>query len=89
MSSTNWVDPGWVRMLTQSGRRVIAYDNRGHGRSEKLYDPEVYGAPSMAEDGGGCSITSASCSADVIGYSMGARIAAFLTLAHQEPRAER
>ena len=46
----NWVDPGWVRTLTQSGRRVIAYDNRGHGRSDKLYDPDVYGAPLMAED---------------------------------------
>jgi|SRR6185437_5879722 len=59
--AANWVDPGWVRMLTQSGRRVVAYDNRGHGRSEKLYDPDVYGAPLMAETVGGCSTTSVSC----------------------------
>ena len=26
--AANWVDPGWVRTLTQSGRRVIAYDNQ-------------------------------------------------------------
>jgi pimeloyl-ACP methyl ester carboxylesterase len=80
---TNWVDPGWVRMLAQSGRRVIAYDNRGHGRSEKLYDPEVYGAASMAEDARRLLDHLAIAQVDVMGYSMGARIAAFLILAHQ------
>lgn len=80
---TNWVDPGWVRMLAQSGRRVIAYDNRGHGKSEKLYAPEVYGAPSMAEDGRRLLDHLGITRADVMGYSMGARIAAFLVLAHQ------
>ena len=80
---TNWVDPGWVRLLAQSGRRVIAYDNRGHGKSEKLYAPEVYGAPSMAEDGRRLLDHLGIGQADVMGYSMGARIAAFLILAHQ------
>ena len=37
--ATNWVDPQWVRTLTQDGRRVIALDNRGHGQSDKLYEP--------------------------------------------------
>ncbi len=82
--AANWVDPGWVRTLTQSGRRVIAYDNRGHGRSEKLYDPDVYGAPLMAEDGRRLLDHLGITRADVLGYSMGARIAAFLTLAHPE-----
>jgi pimeloyl-ACP methyl ester carboxylesterase len=80
---TNWIDPGWVRMLVQSGRRVIAYDNRGHGRSEKLYDPEVYGAASMAEDARRLLDHLAITQVDVMGYSMGARIGAFLVLAHQ------
>ena len=31
----NWIETGWVRTLTGAGRRVIAIDNRGHGRSEK------------------------------------------------------
>lgn len=79
---TNWVDPGWVRMLAQSGRRVIAYDNRGHGKSEKLYAPEVYGAPSMAEDARRLLDHLGIGQADVMGYSMGARIAAFLVLAN-------
>jgi pimeloyl-ACP methyl ester carboxylesterase len=79
---TNWVDPGWVRLLVQTGRRVIAYDNRGHGKSEKLYDPEAYGAPTMAEDARLLLDHLAIEKADVMGYSMGARISAFLVLAH-------
>jgi pimeloyl-ACP methyl ester carboxylesterase len=82
--AANWVDPGWVRTLTQSGRRVIAYDNRGHGKSDKLYDPDVYGAPLMAEDGKRLLDHLDVTRADVLGYSMGARIATFLTLAHPE-----
>jgi pimeloyl-ACP methyl ester carboxylesterase len=82
--AANWVDSGWVRTLTQSGRRVIAYDNRGHGKSDKLYDPDVYGAPLMAEDGRRLLDHLDVTRADVLGYSMGARIAAFLTLAHPE-----
>ena len=46
----NWVDPGWVRLLTEAGRRVIAVDTRGHGNSQKLYDLNDYGAPVMASD---------------------------------------
>jgi pimeloyl-ACP methyl ester carboxylesterase len=82
--ATNWVDPGWVRALTQSGRRVIAYDNRGHGGSEKLYEPEAYGAPAMAEDARRLLDHLRVPVADVLGYSMGARIAAFLVLAHRQ-----
>jgi pimeloyl-ACP methyl ester carboxylesterase len=80
---TNWIDPGWVRTLVQSGRRVIAYDNRGHGKSEKLYAPEVYGAPTMAEDARRLLDHLSVSQTDVMGYSMGARIGAFLMLAHQ------
>ena len=38
----NWVDPRWVETLSKAGRRVVAFDNRGHGDSEKLYDPLAY-----------------------------------------------
>jgi pimeloyl-ACP methyl ester carboxylesterase len=81
-AATNWVGPEWVRTLTQAGRRVIAYDNRGHGRSEKLYDPAVYGAPTMAEDARRLLDHLGIARADVMGYSMGARIAAFFALRH-------
>jgi pimeloyl-ACP methyl ester carboxylesterase len=80
--ATNWSGPEWVRRLKEAGRRVIAYDNRGHGRSEKPYDPGVYGAPSMAEDGRRLLDHLGIARADVMGYSMGARIAAFLALRH-------
>jgi pimeloyl-ACP methyl ester carboxylesterase len=82
--ATNWIGPGWVQTITGSGRRVIAYDNRGHGRSEKLYDPSRYGAPAMAEDARRLLDHLGIARADVMGYSMGARIATFLVLAHRE-----
>ena len=76
----NWVASGWVRTLRDAGYRVIAYDNRGHGESEKLYDIEAYGAPLMAGDALRLLDHLEIGRADVMGYSMGARIAAFLTL---------
>ncbi len=83
-SEANWIDPQWVRTLTEAGRRVIAYDNRGHGRSEKLYEPDRYGAPEMAEDARRLLDHLGIERIDVLGYSMGARIAAFLVFAHPE-----
>ena len=81
-ATVNWLDTGWVRALVRDGRRVIAVDNRGHGASAKLYRPEDYGAPLMAEDMRRLLDHLAIPRADVMGYSMGARIAAFLALAH-------
>jgi len=83
-AGTNWVDPGWVRALVADGRRVIAFDNRGHGQSEKLYEPERYGAPVMAEDARALLDHLGIERADVMGYSMGARISAFLVLKRPE-----
>lgn len=74
----NWIDPGWVRHLTRAGYRVIAMDNRGHGQSEKRHDPADYGAPVMADDVRNLMDHLDLKTADVMGYSMGARIAAFL-----------
>jgi pimeloyl-ACP methyl ester carboxylesterase len=80
----NWVNTGWVATLARAGFRVIAIDNRGHGMSEKLYDTAAYGAPIMAEDSRRLLDHLGLSEADVMGYSMGARIAAFLVLAHPE-----
>lgn len=80
--SANWADPGWISFLTGAGRRVIAFDNRGHGMSQKLYAPELYGAPAMAEDGLRLLDHLGIGTADVMGYSMGSRIATFLALNH-------
>jgi pimeloyl-ACP methyl ester carboxylesterase len=80
----NWVDTSWVKTLTGAGYRVIAIDNRGHGQSQKLYRLEDYGAPLMAEDARALLDHLGIARADVMGYSMGARITAFLALAHPE-----
>ncbi len=83
-ASVNWVYPGWVATLIKAGRRVITLDNRGHGASSKLYDPAAYHSASMAEDVRALLDHLGVARADVMGYSMGARIAAFLALAHPE-----
>src|SRR5262245_5353636 len=80
-AAVNWVHPGWVTTLTRSGRRAIALDNRGHGASAKLYDPADYHSAKMAEDVRALLDHLGLGRADLIGYSMGARIAAFLALA--------
>ena len=78
----NWQDPGWVRHLLRDGRRVIAMDHRGHGASGKPHSQEEYGAPIMSEDARRLLDNLDIDRADVMGYSMGARITAFLSLTH-------
>ena len=80
----NWVAPGWVSTLTSAGRRVIALDDRGHGASSKLYDPAAYHSTTMAGDVRALLDHLQIERADVMGYSMGARITAFLAVAHPQ-----
>jgi pimeloyl-ACP methyl ester carboxylesterase len=80
----NWVHPGWVATLTRAGRRAIALDNRGHGQSSKLYDPGDYHTDKMADDVRALMDHLRLDRVDAMGYSMGARICAFLALRHPE-----
>lgn len=80
----NWVDTGWVETLTGAGYQAITIDNRGHGASKKLYDPALYYAHDMAADARRLLDHLRIERAPVMGYSMGARIAAFLALRHPE-----
>ncbi len=82
--AVNWVNTQWTRALSHAGYRVVALDNRGHGQSEKLYEPAAYGSQVMAEDVRRLMDHLGLERADVMGYSMGARIAAHLALAHPE-----
>jgi pimeloyl-ACP methyl ester carboxylesterase len=82
--AVNWVSTMWVKTLTHAGFRVMALDNRGHGQSEKLYDPAAYTPTIMAEDARRLLDHLGINRADVMGYSMGARIAANLALNHPE-----
>lgn len=69
-----WLETGVFSHL--AGRfHVFAYDNRGHGKSDKFHDPESYGIELVRDlfrfmDGVGLK------KAHVVGYSMGANIVA-------------
>jgi pimeloyl-ACP methyl ester carboxylesterase len=76
----NWGATAWVATLTRAGRRVIALDNRGHGQSSKLTDPAAYHSARMAEDVAALLDHLGLARADIMGYSMGARVGAFLAV---------
>src|ERR1700744_2560442 len=78
--TVNWVYPTWVSELRKHGYRVIALDNRGHGDSAKLYDPSQYSIPIMASDVVALMDHLDIGRADVMGYSLGGRMTAWLAL---------
>ncbi|MRG55567.1 alpha/beta fold hydrolase [Phyllobacterium sp. SYP-B3895] len=80
----NWVQPGWIQTLTAAGYRAIAIDNRGHGNSDKPHDRSLYTPTLMAGDAAALLDHLDIPQAHVMGYSMGARISAFLALNHPE-----
>lgn len=80
--NVNWVYPTWVSELRKDGRRVIALDNRGHGESSKLYDPAQYSIAAMADDVAALMDHLEIDRADIMGYSMGGRIAGHIALAN-------
>lgn len=83
-ATVNWVHTGWLKTLGEAGYRVIALDNRGHGASDKPHDSEVYHPQMMADDAVALLDHLGIPEAHIMGYSMGARISAFLALAHPE-----
>jgi pimeloyl-ACP methyl ester carboxylesterase len=82
--NVNWVYPTWVSELKKNGRRVIAFDNRGHGDSGKLYDADDYEIGIMAGDISALMDHLKIERADIMGYSLGSRMTAVLAL--REPQ---
>lgn len=82
--AVNWANTSWVTTLTRAGFRVVALDNRGHGRSTKFYAPADYDTALMAADAVGLLDHLGIARAHVMGYSMGARITAYVAYAHPE-----
>ncbi|WPO40478.1 alpha/beta hydrolase [Tardiphaga sp. 42S5] len=82
--NVNWVYPTWVSELKKHNRRVIALDNRGHGDSSKLYDSEQYSIGAMAADVRALLAHLGIARTDMMGYSMGARITAYIAYSHPE-----
>lgn len=76
----NWVAPGWFKTLNDAGYRAIALDNRGHGASSRSYDGPDYTPVRMAGDAAALLAHLGIGRAHVMGYSMGARVSAFLAL---------
>lgn len=77
-----WRDNGWLDLLADAGRTVLAPDLLGHGRAAKPHDPAAYGevealalAPIDALGDGAV--------VDAIGFSAGSKV--ILTLASAQP----
>jgi pimeloyl-ACP methyl ester carboxylesterase len=82
--AVNWLFNQWAKTLTEDGRKVVMFDLRGHGRSQKLYEPEAYGFDIMARDTLRLMDHLGIERGDILGYSMGGRIGTHLALAHPE-----
>lgn len=80
----NWINTGWFKALANAGFHAIALDNRGHGQSSKFHDGAHYSLDRMASDAIALMDHLKIGQFDVIGYSMGARIAVRLALDHGE-----
>jgi pimeloyl-ACP methyl ester carboxylesterase len=81
----NWVAPGVVDALVAAGHRVLAPDARGHGASDKPYDPEAYAGDAMVRDARALLDHVGVDTCAVAGYSMGALTSS--QLVPVEPRA--
>jgi pimeloyl-ACP methyl ester carboxylesterase len=77
-AARTWGENGWIDLIKESGRPVIAIDLLGHGNADKPHDPEAYEqlealvAAQLPDE-----------PVDIIGFSLGARTA--LALAIENP----
>jgi pimeloyl-ACP methyl ester carboxylesterase len=83
-AKVNWLMTGWSKTLLENGYRVVALDNRGHGESSKFYSPDDYGPDIFAADAVQLMDHLGLGHVDVLGYSMGARISAWLAWQNPE-----
>ncbi|ALN73210.1 alpha/beta fold hydrolase [Aureimonas sp. AU20] len=80
----NWVDPGWVKALTDAGYRAVAFDHRGHGQSDKPREGSAYTPEALASDVLALADHLKIPTAALFGYSMGARVSAFAGLRYPD-----
>lgn len=80
----NWVLTGWVKRLTDAGRKVVALDCRGHGESDKPHDRNAYDGDVMSGDVINLMDHLAIRRADLFGYSMGGMISMQLMVRHPQ-----
>jgi pimeloyl-ACP methyl ester carboxylesterase len=77
----NWREPGWVDLLSDAGREVIATDLLGHGTAAKPHDPADY----VRLESDLAALLPADAPVDAIGFSLGARL--LLSVAATRPGA--
>jgi pimeloyl-ACP methyl ester carboxylesterase len=75
-AAINWVRPGVVDALVEAGFTAVVYDARGHGRSDAPHDPAAYAGNAMVGDAVGLVDHLGLDELAVVGYSMGAQVAA-------------
>ncbi len=75
-----WQEPGWIDLLTEAGRDVIAPDLLGHGDAPKPHDVEAY------DDVEGLIFAAVPDGAtiDAVGYSAGARVVLWLAATYPD-----
>lgn len=78
----NWRASGVFDALVKDGRRVVALDCRGHGRSDKPRDPDAYSGSKMADDVIALMDHLGIEKADLMGYSMGGFISTTILVDH-------
>lgn len=77
----NWRRLGWYGAFERKGFRCVALDCRGHGESAKPLDPAAYAGAAMTADIFALMDHLKIARADLMGYSMGARLALGAALA--------
>jgi pimeloyl-ACP methyl ester carboxylesterase len=79
----NWRETNWFSTLKSAGFRVVALDCRGHGLSEKLYEPKDYSSEAMGSDVLALMDHLEIDCCHLMGYSMGAILSLHLALGNE------
>ncbi|HZT08788.1 MAG TPA: alpha/beta hydrolase [Chloroflexota bacterium] len=72
-SGAEWDEYGWLAALR--GRRLLVPDVRGHGASDRPFEPAAYEMDQLARDVIALADAVGASTFDLFGYSMGAAIA--------------
>jgi pimeloyl-ACP methyl ester carboxylesterase len=82
----DWFRSGILDRLLDEGYRVIGYDARGHGLSDKPHDVDAYAGDTLAADASALLDALGVDSCFVVGFSMGARTALHLATLDERVR---
>lgn len=81
-----WLRSGIAAPLIADGRRLIMLDLRGHGESARPHDPRAYPPDALVRDTQTLVAHLGLTDYDLVGYSLGARVAARVLALGARPR---